>query len=170
MEEIKEEAGITTPPKISVVVPVYKVESYLRRCVDSILAQTFKDFELILIDDACPDGSGAICDEYVKKDERVHVIHKINGGVSSARNAGIDVARGEWLCFVDSDDRVNDNYISFFGIDNEDAGMFIQGYIEVSPDDKIIANYPSSIDRARVNETLESNRTLSLSMLREVLQ
>ncbi len=118
MEEIKEKAGITTPPKISIVVPVYKVELYLRRCVDSILAQTFTDFELILVDDGSPDKSGAICDEYAQKDTRVRVIHKKNGGVSSARNAGIDEARSEWLCFVDSDDAVDIDYLDkmHFGI------------------------------------------------------
>ena len=75
---------------ISVIVPVYKVEAYLNRCVDSILGQTYKNLEVILVDDGSPDGSGAICDEYAQKDARVRVIHKENGGLSSARNAGID--------------------------------------------------------------------------------
>lgn len=75
-------------PEISVIIPVYKVETYLRRCIDSILAQTFTDFELILVDDGSPDGCPAICDEYAERDARVRVIHKENGGVSSARNAG----------------------------------------------------------------------------------
>ncbi|MDT6699207.1 glycosyltransferase, partial [Enterococcus faecium] len=77
--------------EISIIVPVYKVEKYLRKCVDSILAQTFTDFEVILVDDGSPDNSGKICDEYAEKDNRVRVIHKENGGLSSARNAGIDV-------------------------------------------------------------------------------
>ncbi|MDT6770440.1 glycosyltransferase, partial [Enterococcus faecium] len=81
--------------EISIIVPVYKVEKYLRKCVDSILAQTFTDFEVILVDDGSPDNSGKICDEYAEKDNRVRVIHKENGGLSSARNAGIDVARGK---------------------------------------------------------------------------
>ena len=88
--------------EISIIVPVYKVEKYLRKCVDSILAQTFTDFEVILVDDGSPDNSGKICDEYAEKDNRVRVIHKENGGLSSARNAGIDVARGKYLGFVDS--------------------------------------------------------------------
>ncbi|WP_338367787.1 glycosyltransferase family 2 protein, partial [Enterococcus faecium] len=87
--------------EISIIVPVYKVEKYLRKCVDSILAQTFTDFEVILVDDGSPDNSGKICDEYAEKDNRVRVIHKENGGLSSARNAGIDVARGKYLGFVD---------------------------------------------------------------------
>lgn len=91
-------------PKVSVIVPVYKAEAYLHRCVDSILSQTFQDFEVLLIDDGSPDKSGEICDEYAKKDNRVRVFHKENGGVSSARNLAIGQSKGEWMCFVDSDD------------------------------------------------------------------
>lgn len=98
-------------PQISVIVPVYNVEPYLRRCVDSILGQTFTDFELILVDDGSPDNCPAICDEYALKDSRVHVIHQENGGLSAARNAGIDWAfansDSQWLSFVDSDDWVH---------------------------------------------------------------
>lgn len=96
---------------ISVIVPVYKAEKYLHRCVDSILAQSYTDFELLLINDGSPDNSGAICDEYAAKDSRVRVFHKGNGGVSSARNMGLDNARGEWVTFIDSDDWVE---IDFF--------------------------------------------------------
>lgn len=91
-------------PQISVIVPVYKVEPYLRRCVDSILAQTYTNLEIILVDDGSPDSCGAICDEYAEKDSRVRVIHKENGGLSDARNAGLEIATGEWLSFIDSDD------------------------------------------------------------------
>ena len=89
---------------ISVIVPVYNVEAYLPRCVDSILAQTYQNLEIILVEDGTKDNCGAICDDYARKDARVRVLHKKNGGLSSARNAGIDVARGEYLNFVDSDD------------------------------------------------------------------
>ena len=89
---------------VSVIVPVYKVEAYLGRCVDSILAQTHRNLEVILVDDGSPDRCGMICDEYAERDPRVCVIHKENGGLSSARNAGIDIAKGEYLEFVDSDD------------------------------------------------------------------
>ena len=91
-------------PKISVIVPVYNAEKSLCRCIDSILTQTYQDFELLLIDDGSKDSSGAICDSYVAKDSRIKVFHKPNGGVSSARNLGIDNAQGEWLTFVDADD------------------------------------------------------------------
>lgn len=98
-------------PQITIIVPVYKVEAYLSRCVDSILAQTFRDFELILVDDGSPDNCGAICDAYAEKDSRIHVIHQPNGGLSAARNAGIDWAfansDSEWIGFVDSDDWIH---------------------------------------------------------------
>ena len=100
---------------ISVIVPVYKVEEYIHRCIDSILAQTFTDFELILVDDGSPDNCGKICDEYALIDNRVHVIHKENGGLSDARNAGIDWvflhSNSEWLTFIDSDDWIHIMYL-----------------------------------------------------------
>ena len=96
---------------ISVIVPVYKVEKYIRRCVESILAQTYENFELILVDDGSPDDCGTICDEYAAKDSRIHVIHQENGGLSAARNAGIDWvlanSGSQWITFVDSDDWIH---------------------------------------------------------------
>lgn len=91
---------------VSIIVPVYKTENYLRKCVDSILASTYTNLEVILVDDGSPDGSGVICDEYAEKDARVKVVHKKNGGLSSARNAGLDVATGDFITFVDSDDTI----------------------------------------------------------------
>lgn len=91
-------------PELSIIVPVYKVEDYLSACINSILSQTFTDFELILVDDGSPDRSGAICDDYARRDSRIRVIHQANAGVSAARNAGLDVARGAFITFVDSDD------------------------------------------------------------------
>ena len=96
---------------ISVIVPVYKVEPYLDRCVQSILNQTYKDFELLLVDDGSPDRCGRMCDEWAQRDARVQVIHKPNGGLSDARNAGIERAKGEYLCFVDSDDRIAEDML-----------------------------------------------------------
>ena len=89
---------------LSVIVPVYKVEPFLRKCVDSIINQTYRNLEIILVDDGSPDNCGAICDEYAEKDNRVFVIHKNNGGVSSTRNVGIEQAKGDYITFVDSDD------------------------------------------------------------------
>lgn len=99
-------------PKISVIVPVYKVEQYIHRCIDSILSQSFTDFELILVNDGSPDNCGKICDEYAQKDSRVRVFHKPNGGVSSARNLGLDNAKGEWVAFIDSDDYIDVDYLA----------------------------------------------------------
>lgn len=98
-------------PKISVIVPVYNVQKYLSRCIDSILSQTFTDFELLLIDDGSKDNSGKICDEYAKKDERIKVFHEENRGVSSARNKGIENAFGKYISFIDSDDDIIDTYL-----------------------------------------------------------
>ena len=97
---------------ISVIVPVYNVEPYLRKCVDSILAQSYSNLEVILVDDGSPDGCGAICDEYAAKDARVRVIHKPNGGVSDARNAGLDIMTGDYVAFVDSDDWIDKQHLS----------------------------------------------------------
>ena len=93
--------------KISIIIPVYNVEKYLRECLDSILAQSYKDFEIILVDDGSTDSSGNICDEYSMKYENIKVLHKNNNGLSSARNAGLDIAQGEYILFIDSDDVVS---------------------------------------------------------------
>lgn len=98
-------------PSVSIIVPVYNAEKYLSRCVDSILAQTYSDFELLLIDDGSTDNSGTICDEYAEADNRVSVYHKMNGGVGSARNCGLDNAKGEWISFVDADDLIMPNFL-----------------------------------------------------------
>lgn len=112
---------------ISVIVPVYKVEKYLRDCVDSILSQTYTDFELILVDDGSPDICGEICDEYAAQDPRVRVIHQENQGLSGARNAGIDAARGDYLTFIDSDDMVSPEYISVLlqALEDADADLSV---------------------------------------------
>ena len=129
---------------ITIIVPVYKVEPYLRRCVDSILAQTFTDFELILVDDGSPDNCGAICDEYAAQDSRIHVIHQENGGLSAARNAGIDWAfansDSQWLAFVDSDDWVHPNYLAYLyrAVSEDGTKVSACGYREVLDSNEII--------------------------------
>lgn len=117
-------------PQISVIVPVYNTEKWLRRCVDSILAQTFTDFELLLIDDGSTDGSPAICDEYAQRDSRIKVFYQKNSGVSAARNSGLDHARGEWILFVDADD-----YLYEDALDNllrkPQADLIVGGYFHI---------------------------------------
>ena len=99
-------------PKISVIVPVYKAQKHIGRCVESILGQTFTDFELILVDDASPDGSGSLCDLFAQQDCRIRVIHmEENGGASAARNAGLDAAIGQYISFCDSDDMVSPKWL-----------------------------------------------------------
>ena len=119
-------------PAISVIVPVYMAEVYLHRCVDSLLAQTFQDFEILLIDDGSPDKSGEICDRYAQKDSRVRVFHKDNGGVSSARQCGIDNAYGEYTIHADPDDWVELNMLEalYSKAKNEDADIVICDYYE----------------------------------------
>ena len=100
-------------PLISVVIPVYKVENYLERCVESLINQTYKNLEIILVDDGSPDNCGIICDRYAEVDDRVKVIHKKNGGLSSARNSGIDISSGKYITFIDSDDWVDKEYVEY---------------------------------------------------------
>lgn len=115
-------------PKISIIIPVYNAERYLRQCLDSILAQTYPDWECILVDDGSKDSSGDICDEYTQKDSRFKVYHKENGGVSSARNCGLDNARGEWIGWVDSDDYVEPEFLQNFMELPQDVDMLQQGF------------------------------------------
>ena len=108
---LQKAGGLMKNNLISVIVPIYNVEQYARRCLDSILCQTYKNLEIILIDDGSTDNSGKICDDYAKKDRRIKVIHQENGGVSHVKNVGISLASGKYICFVDSDDTINPNHI-----------------------------------------------------------
>ena len=98
---------------ISVIVPVYNVENYLKRCLDSIINQTYQNIEIILIDDGSTDNSGNLCEDYKKIDNRIKVVHKTNGGLSDARNTGIKKAKGKYITFVDSDDYVEYDYVEY---------------------------------------------------------
>ena len=138
-------------PKISGIVPVYKAEPFLLSCVDSILAQTERDFELLLIDDGSPDGCPALCDAYVGRDARVRVIHKSNGGVSAARNTGLDEARGEYVVFIDSDDYVDKDYFETMlrEINNAktpDRTLVVTDYQPFSPDGEEHRKFPEPFD------------------------
>ena len=138
-------------PKISVIVPVYKAEKYLHRCIDSILNQTFTDIEVLLIDDGSPDRSGQICDEYAKKDSRVRVFHKENGGVSSARQCGLDNALGQYIIHVDPDDWIEHNMMNdlFYKAILSNADMVICDYYQdnISTGNSIyIKQEPTSLD------------------------
>ena len=97
--------------KVSIIIPIYNVEKYLRKCVDSVICQTYKNLEIILVDDGSPDSCPEICDSYVDLDSRIKVIHKQNGGLSDARNTGIDMSSGEYITFVDSDDYIENDMI-----------------------------------------------------------
>lgn len=123
---------------LSVIVPIYKVEKYLKRCINSILSQDFSDFELILVNDGSPDKCGIICDEYSLNDSRIKVIHKKNGGLSSARNAGIDIATGEYITFIDSDDYIHPNMFSVMisKMIEFDADVSISSFIRTAKDDE----------------------------------
>ena len=92
---------------VSIIVPVYNVEKYIKKCVDSLITQTYSNLEIILVNDGSPDNSGKICDEYAQSDSRIKVIHKANGGLSDARNTGIDIAEGQYIFFLDSDDWID---------------------------------------------------------------
>ena len=121
-------------PTISVIVPVYKVEEYLHKCVDSILSQTFRDFELFLVDDGSPDNCGKICDEYAQKDDRIIVIHKENGGLSDARNAALDRMSGKYVTFIDSDDYVAPEHLDslYTALTSTDSDMSVSNITTVT--------------------------------------
>lgn len=140
-------------PKISVIVPVYKAEAYLHRCVDSLLAQTFTDFEVLLVDDGSPDRSGAICDEYARRDSRVRVFHKENGGVSSARQYGLDNALGDYTIHADPDDWVEPDMLEalYAKATAEDADMVIcDFYVEQNGTQTYRRQQPSALDHETV--------------------
>ena len=130
---------------ISVIVPVYKVEPYLRRCVDSILRQSYVNLEIILVDDGSPDGCGGICDAYAAQDSRVRVIHQENGGLAAARNAGIDVARGRYLGFVDSDDWIETSMYAelYRAIQENNADMSLCDFGLISENGKALPQSPN---------------------------
>ena len=125
-------------PTISIIIPVYNAEKYIHCCIESVLRQTFQDFELILVDDGSIDRSGEICDEYVNKDKRIKVIHQKNAGVSSARNVGLHVAQGKYIAFCDSDDELLPDYLAIMINEPEKAELLIAGYQYIDENGEIM--------------------------------
>jgi len=149
-------------PKISIIVPIYKAERYLHQCIDSILAQTYTNLEIILVNDGSPDNCGAICDEYAQKDGRIKVIHKENGGVATARNIGIDTAAGEYLAFMDSDDWIEPEMIDLLynSLINNDADVSCCGFYwtyvnmnvpEYHKEEKLVFNSEEAVEQVLTN-------------------
>lgn len=150
-------------PLISVVVPVYKAEKYIHRCINSILNQTLTDLELILVDDGSPDSSGLICDEYAKKDSRVVVIHKINGGAASARNVGIEAATGKYIGFCDSDDFVDyDMYETLVGVMEKNNLSTIECLANIYDADGNMVEHDNDDRKLTVVDEMDSLRNVYL--------
>lgn len=137
-------------PLITVIIPVFNVEKYLARCLDSVCAQTYSNIEIIVVDDGSTDGSGALCDKYEKKDSRIKVVHKVNGGLSSARNAGIRIAHGDYLGFVDSDDYIEPRMYETLlqACIQNDCAISVCGFNYVFDDGSTISK--SSIEKSQV--------------------
>ena len=148
-------------PKITVIVPVYQAEKYLHDCVNSILSQSVSDFQLILVDDGSPDNCGKLCDDYAAQDHRVISLHQENAGQAAARNLALEKAAGEWLCFVDSDDRIHPDMLKLLlqAAEESGAGISMCQMLE-SPE------FPSDFDRPREGayrlETMDEENLLSL--------
>lgn len=151
---------------ISIIVPVYKAEKNLRQCINSVLAQTYEDWELILVDDGSPDNSGEICDEYAKNDSRIRVYHKENGGVSAARNLALDNAMGDYVCFLDSDDYISKDYL-MVGLDSTCDLVVVESAVHkrsglVEPLEQLVPCKNSNIK--------ECKRTLERELVRGVMR
>ena len=144
-------------PKISVIVPIYNVEKYLNRCIDSITNQTYKNLEIILVDDGSPDNCGKICDEYAGNDSRIRVVHKANGGSSSARNAGLDIMTGEYVMFVDSDDYIAPDCVEYlFGLmDRFSAKICIGDYEATDSGRYEFGQNPERVEQISGKEAVE---------------
>jgi glycosyltransferase involved in cell wall biosynthesis len=141
---------------ISIIIPIYNSEQYIYDCISSIISQSFKDLEVILIDDGSMDKSFDLCQELVKKDNRIKLFHKSNGGVSSARNVGLDSARGKWLTFIDSDDNVSLNFLS--DLSNHEEDILFTEYIAKNSTSKILAsiNHSELLESSSISDFINS--------------
>lgn len=143
---------------ISIIIPIYNVESYLRKCLDSIMEQSFSCFELLLINDGSTDASAQICQEYVEKDDRIRYFEKENGGVSSARNFGIKHSSGEYITFIDSDDWVEPNYLEILykAMKEQDADIVVTNYYTFREEDAMFLFHVSEANEALVFQPNDS--------------
>ena len=146
---------------ISFIVPVYNVASFLHICVDSIINQTYRHLEIILVDDGSTDKSGIICDMLAEKDDRISVVHQTNGGLSDARNTGLDLAKGDFICFVDSDDVIHDRYAEILLSNIGTADMIFCDYVEIESSDNVIFCKESNGQQMIVKRTFTSSQALS---------
>lgn len=142
---------------ISVIIPIYKVEQYLKRCIDSVLGQTYKNLEIVLVDDGSPDGCGKICDEYAAIDNRVKVIHKKNGGLSDSRNVGIEISQGEYIAFIDSDDWIHKKYFEelYNLLKKSNSDISVCNFIRVSNENIRVDNSKQEVYEYSNIEALE---------------
>jgi len=149
---------ISTNRKISVIIPIYNVERYLRKCIDSVISQTYQNIELILVNDGSTDGSTKICDVYAAKDKRITVIHKENGGLSSARNAGLEIANGYYIAFLDSDDWIDTEMYQVLIqlLEQHDADISACGLKEIYDDKTLIASNTAQITKLDRTEAINS--------------
>ncbi len=159
---------------ISIIVPVYNVEKYVNRCIESILQQSYKYIEIILIDDGSTDNSGKICDEWAKKDKRIIVIHKKNGGVSSARNLGLDIAKGEYIGFVDSDDYIDERMFELLInklLETESDMCFCNGYyVENTKKAKMNLNYNDISDKRTIMQKMFENNHANFAVWNKLIK
>lgn len=155
-------------PEISIIIPVYNMETYIKRCMDSVISQTYRDFEVLLIDDGSTDKSGKICDEYKESDYRVRVYHKENGGVASAKNFGIEHASGSYITFIDSDDFVDSEYLAeMISTNTNDADMIIAG-LRYLNSETLISSSELSFRRTTIHKS-EFNNEIPVLLRRRAL-
>ena len=156
---------------ISIIIPVYNVEKYVEQCIKSVINQTYKKLEIILVDDGSLDRSGKICDDYAKKDKRIIVIHKKNGGLSDARNKGLDIAKGEYITFIDSDDYVKNTFIEdlYTAITKNNAELSICNINEVNDKGEIIGNIGFSEDKLIKGKKLLNNFCEDINVIETIV-
>ena len=154
-------------PLVSVIVPVYKTEKFIHRCIDSVLNQTYSNWEMILVDDGSPDACGQICDSYAEKDGRIHVIHQENQGLSAARNAGIKICKGEWIYFLDSDDFIVEDALEkmIFFSKSGTYDIIMAGFSIIYADEARIAGLPDGKRRIIYRKSGEGSFLMNCRIL-----